>query len=247
MTPKVKEPSFFFSGEGYHSAILKDILSPGNNTRGVKWFFSLYKKSNSNDSLMIDMSTQYWLHAKEVIDNALKDYDPTFFIIKRNSEKQLISYISHLRRGHIKNVLMRDLCAEDELFSNYLNKMYQWSKYFEQIKSQYPEVNFIELTFEELISKPFLCLKKLVPEIEDEIENTLDYGVHKNPMSYPRFTFFNKLVFSKSTKLLGRIMPNFLYSSLINLRKKIVKINLKAGEGKFFSSDQSFINQHYTD
>lgn len=228
--------------ESNQSSVLNSLLSPGNFSRGEGWYNGLFENIQQ-DSLLVDMSTQYWLYPEQVIENTLKAYDPTFIIIKRKKTDQLVSYVSHLRRGHIDDDPIVNIYNTDPNLSNYLDRMASWNEDYEIMKSKYPGLNFIDISFEELVSNPVDTIKKVIPGIS--IPHDLNCNVHKNQKSYPRFALLNKLVFSNTARKLGRVLPQFMYASLMKLRKEAVKINLKKGESKYFDDDKSFVIKTY--
>lgn len=236
--PKIKEPSYFFSAAGNESSVLTSLLSPGNYSRGKAWYRELFRDHAGAD-LLVDLSTQYWLHPDQVIENALKEYEPTFILIKRSRVDQLISYISHMRRGHIGDDAIGDLYGRDVQLARYLDRMANWSMDFLFIKKKYPDIKFIEISFDDLIENPRAILREIVPGLEDA--GAINLNVSKNPKSHPRLVILNRIVFSNTMRSIGRIFPQRLYSHLISLRKKIVGINLRTGEGKCFDDDKSFV------
>jgi len=241
--PRIKEPNFFFVGRKHDSPVLTTLLSLGNFSRDLEWYKDLYQ-FHGPDCLLVDFSTQYWLYPEQTIENARKAFDPRFIVLKRPRIEQLISYISHLRRGHIKCDRISSLYKSDAGFSKYLDRMSHWNDEYEKIRTKFPDEHFLDVSFEELISNPTPIIQKIFPGVA--IENELTGKVQKNPKSYPRFELFNKIVFSNMARKIGRVLPQFMYSGLIRLRKASVKMNLKKGHGKHFDDDRNFIIKTYS-
>ncbi len=240
--PAIKEPSYFFSAENCDSDILESLLSNGNYFRGEVWFKGLFPDCKQS-SVMADLSTQYWLYPEQVIENVLEKYRPKFIFIKRPRIDQLISYVSHMRRGHIGGKSIGDICVSDKAFFGYLERMANWNDDLQGVRKSFPDVDFIESTFETLVSRPLEVLGSVVPDLEEADKIKLD--VHKNPASYPRLELLNRLLFSNSVRKAGRLLPQKFYSLLINCRKRFVRLNLKEGESRHFDADKAFIENEF--
>ena len=189
------------------------------------------------------MSTQHWLYPEQVIENASRSYEPTFIVIERPRHEQLVSYVSHLRRGHIENKPISSVYKNDAGFADYLDRMSRWNEDYKVIKKKYSDLKFIDVLFENLISDPVTTIKKIIPEAT--VRGNFDRSTNKNPQSYPRFESQNKLFFSNTMRNIGRSLPQCTYSGLIRLRKSSVKMNLKEGKSKFFDDDKDFIIKAY--
>lgn len=237
--PSIKEPSFFFTIEETESKLLRSVLSPGNFSRGYSWYEGLF----SGNCNVADMSTQYWLRAEEVLQCASDRYQPTFIVIKREPLSQLVSYVAHLRRGHIPDISLRELIEADVEFAAYLDKMKRWNEEFDRLKEVYKNFEFIELSFDELIVDPLSIIRSVVGNGVDiwQIRNDAE----KNSKSYPAFPLLNKLLFSGWVRAIGRMMPNIVYAKLVAFRKKLIKKNLKVGKGRYHEEDVKFIKEYF--
>lgn len=242
LAPKIKEPNYFFAAETSESPILSKLLAPGNRARGSDWYIDLFEKPAMGHWL-VDMSTQYWLYPEQVIENILRSYDPIFIMIRRPTKEQIISYISHLRRGHIENKPISHLYENDAGFAEYLDRMSRWNEDYKAIKRGYSDLNFVDVLFEELISDPATAIKNMIPGLT--MRHDFDRNTNKNPRGYPRFQSLNKLFFSDALQKIGRALPHSMYSGLIRLRKSIIRMNLKTGHGEHFEDDKSFVNRTY--
>lgn len=189
------------------------------------------------------MSTQYWLYPERVIENAMCAYDPTFFVIQRPRNEQLVSYLSHLRRGHIDDRDIGCLYKHDAEFATYLDRMSRWNETYHSLKKQYSNLRFIDIRFDDLISDPAAVVRRIVPGAI--VGENFDPGIAKNPASYPRFGILNRIFLSNIVRSVGRVLPQRLYSRLIRIRKSVVGANLKAGRGKHFEGDRDFVNRMY--
>jgi len=241
LSPSIKEPSFFFQGNPAVGSIIKKVLVKGNFNKGYEWYLSLFPQRK--DATLLDMSTQYWLYPEEVISEASKNYSPVFLYIKRDPLEQIISYVTHLRRGYIPDRSLEKLCAEDPIYFEYLQQMYLYQSKWESLANKYQEFSFIEVDFEILKTLPEKVLRSF---IDDEAQLlSLNYDVEKNPKSTPMWKMLNRILFSGVVRKLGRALPNVLYDFLINLRKSVVKKNLRKGEGSLYNEDVAFIKSHF--
>lgn len=239
--PTIKEPSFFFSMTQPKSKLLSSFLSPGNLSRGERWYEGLFPVGN--EIICIDMSTQYWLYVEEILRQAHDLYKPVFLVIKRDPLDQLVSYVAHLRRGHIPDVSLRQLVEEDEEFANYLQRMKGWNEEFDRAQACWPNLRFVELSFDALVNNPREAVVTIMGE-NDGIDQ-ISFDIERNPKSYPAFPLLNKLVFSGWARRTGRLLPGFFYSSLVAARKALVKKNLKSGKGPFHEEDGKFIKEYF--
>lgn len=239
-SPAIKEPSFFFTREDSESSLLNAILSPGNYLRGYDWYDGLF--ASNGQSIAIDLSTQYWLRGDEVIKRSLENYQPLFVVIKREPVAQLVSYVSHLRRGHIPDLPLSRLVSDDADFAQYLERMKTWNHDFDTMKARYPDLSFTELPFDELVLDPRSAIVSLIGS-NNAVEQ-LDYEVRKNRMGYPVFPFLNRLLFSGGIRKFGRMMPDAIYTNLVGVRKSLVRKNLQDGKGKYHEADKIFIEEH---
>jgi len=236
--PIIKEPNFFFTNEESNCSLMQSILSQGNYSRGRDWYDNLFP---SNQNICgLDMSTQYWLHVDEMFQRTSKR-NVTFLTIKRDPLAQLVSYISHLRRGHIQDVSLRHLVESHAEFEDYLNEMKHWNDKYDRIRAHHLDLEFIEVSFEELVTNPHSTIVSILGK--DDKQGKINTKVEKNKKSYPVFPALNKLLFSQFIRKFGRMMPGKIYSSAVAFRKAVVKSNLKIGQGRFHEEDSQFIRE----
>lgn len=243
----IKEPTFFGVKGCGGGATLKKIVANGNLDKGVEWYKALFDNRNGVN-VLADMSTQYWMCPDAVVDQAMTAEvgEPVFINIRREPKDQLISYIAHLRRGYISSKGLDSLTSLDASFLDYLIKMSRWTDTYTCLKNKYPDAQFVDINFSELIKEPERVLDDLFIQMGADIK-ACSYrdleSAHRNKMSAPLVGWLNRLVFSEPVRTIGRKMPASIYTRLIRLRKALVKANLKEGSGEYYDEDCRFIEK----
>jgi len=243
----IKEPTFFGARDYRGGAILKKVVANGNLDKGIEWYKAIFDRGEGV-SVLVDMSTQYWMCPEAVIDQAIVSGvgEPVFINIRRKPQAQLISYLAHLRRGYIPAKGLESLSTMDSSFLDYLMKMGRWTETYSELQKKYPDIQFIEVDFTELVKNPQSVLGDILKEMGSEIKTCSYLGLEsadRNKMSAPLIGWLNHLVFSESVRNIGRKMPSSIYTRLIKLRKALVKVNLKEGRSEHYEDDCSFIEK----
>ncbi|MDX2471416.1 MAG: sulfotransferase [SAR324 cluster bacterium] len=243
----IKEPTFFGKRVYTGGVTLKKVVANGNLDKGIEWYKAIFDRGEGI-SVLVDMSTQYWMCPEAVIDQAVVAGvgEPVFINIRREPQAQLISYLAHLRRGYIPPKGLALLSTLDSSFLDYLMKMSRWTETYSDLQKKYPNVQFVEVDFSELVKEPESVLGDILGEIGVEIKTCSYLGLEhadRNKMSAPLIGWLNHLVFSESLRNVGRKMPSSIYTRLIKLRKALVKANLKEGRSKYYDEDCCFIEK----
>lgn len=232
----MKEPSFFFAAEPPTGPVLRKCVVLGNHNRGSGWYDGLF---DSRNGIRTDFSTQYWLHLDQVVERS-SHLSVRFVVIDRNPVEQIVSYVTHLRRGYIPDRSISQLVEEDPSFLAYLDSMVEFARGYAALQERLAS-KLTVLDFQSLIADPST-------HISDRLGIGIDSGANEgpvNPSSYPRLGKVNNLLFSEPVRRVGRRMPQSLYSRLINLRKMAVSLNLTSGEGTQATSDRKFLEERY--
>lgn len=241
---KIKEPSFFITNHTsrFNSDNLNQILASGNMFRGIDWYRQLF---SHNATELFDFSTQYWINPQSVLSNIklfFPDQKIVAFCIQRDPCSQLLSYVTHLRRGYLRFGPLSDLYNSDKQFALYLHSMHDW--YFQDKYSIFNDynVNYYEFEFDSAIKNPLSTLSRLVNRDLCSEENNSE-TIKMNPSSSPVIPFLNNILFAKSiTNNLKSFLPSSTYPFFISVRKSFVKLNLSSTNSfPYKEADKDFI------
>ena len=236
---KIKEPTYFCKGDSFGYSLKDKVLVKGNLNRGINWYKSLFDESCL---LFVDQSTQYWLHSAAVEVSAAEKFEVYPYVICRNSFDQIQSYIAHLRRGYLPEVTLENICNEDIAFKEYLTTMFEFSKINELKRGLLDGILYID--FKLLITRPDEVLEGIENYIGERVSFAVDQKeVSKNERGYPRFFWINAFITSKFVRAIGALLPSVIYNFLIPFRKKIIRINLKAGNSKWATTDCQYLKE----
>lgn len=238
--PVIKEPNYFFQ-RMHTQSLLDKIMSPGNLSRGHHWYLSQFEHGKTF-ATFVDLSTQYWSHYEKVIVNACTMFEPIFINIRRSRQDQLLSYLSHMRRGYLPNKDLHQICAAYPDFFTYLSEMAEWQSVYSMLNERFPDHDFLNIDFRELISSSESIMQQLVPNQNSKIN--LNLAVNKNQMGTPKLHFLNQMIFSNFLRKIGRKMPGPAYSGLIRIRKQLANLNLNTGQGRWYLQDKKFIEEN---
>lgn len=239
----VKEPSFFIKRGLAESSIVKKILVLGNRHRGDAWYKTLYDQTCP---ILVDQSTQYWIETKSVIRAASENYDVYPFMICRNPMAQIKSYVAHLRRGYLPNKPLKEICSSDQEFKGYLVAMYDFSKACESKRGVIEGVLYLD--FDMLVNSSSKICELISSYTGTDLRVTssgrLDPptdGASKNERGHPRFFFLNAFLTNSFVKRVGALTPSFLYGSLVRIRKRLIRTNLKPGNSQWAHEDFEYL------
>jgi len=222
---KVKEPTFNeYDFRFGRSTITDNIIVNGNFHLGKEWYINLFDDRN----VLLDLSTQYW------INDIKLDGDLTIqkFLIRRDPFEQIISYISHLRRGYIPRKSLKSIIDSDRFFSKYLREMYEYGCH--TYSSEFPNTNIKVFDFETLIKSPYEFSSNFSTFFDFDFDCMLNLNVHKNSKSLPKNFYLNSLLMSRSVNsFIKDLVPKSMLTYLINFRKWLINSNLKYGDKVF--------------
>lgn len=241
--PVIKEPSYFIDRAVLSkSKYINSSLVKGNHNKGLDWYRDLYL--NSGENTLFDMSTQYWMYKSDVLSKAVESgFEVHCLGIYREPKNQLLSYITHLRRGYIGEVPLNDICEDDLEFRSYLMSMMKWRESFEKFSAENSAINCHLFDFKLLMENPHQELSKVFRDLP--YSEKVSSGKKINAMSHPKIPYLNNLIFSEGLKRAGRLLPGSLYNMAVSARKTVVKLNLKEGEGKLYERDKSYIDTNF--
>lgn len=213
--PTIKESKFLLENLDFED-LPSGLSIKSNNFRGFSWYKSIFK---NNNKIKLDFTTLYNLNQNKINLEGAYSKDIVFLYIVRDPFQRLISHYYQYSKMGIK------LPPIEKIF-NKKNKLSDFFESFissERLLKLYQSEKIILIDFNDVKNKNTLLKDYLNKSFE--INDFDFFEIDKYQRGDSKYGFISKFLFNNVTARIASTIPNFIYPYLIQLRKKIIKLN----------------------